>query len=82
MWKNTFDSCESDERITIDCPKDEEVGSIVNWGIGGGIPPDVSKRSTTVVPLLTVDAGSWEIKFSTRNFLRVAAAFDCEAVVI
>ena len=83
MWNEGLESCESEERMMMSCPKEKQFGFMLIvelcWGSS-----DVSTKSTFVVYFV---AGCWEelaigevgeklaIVFSTMSFFTVVSAF-------
>ena len=83
VWFEALEFCESEERMMMFCPKEEQFGFILIVGLCWG-SSDVSTKTTLVVSFV---AGCWRdlamgevgeklaIVFSTLNFFTVASAF-------
>ena len=75
VWNEGLEFCESEDRITMSCPNDEQFGFTVRVGVGCG-SSEVSTRSMIVFSFLAVDWGMYAIVCSTISFFTVASACD------
>ena len=73
VWKELLDSWESDESITISCPKVEQLGLMLS-GVCCSGSSEVSMRSMIVVSLgvvwcndLSVVGWMWDLKWPSRH---------------
>ena len=70
VWNDGQESCESEHRMMMSCPSDEQFGFMVRVGLSWG-SSDVSTKSTIVVSFV---AGGWGILATIMSFFTVASA--------
>ena len=75
VWNEWLECCESEDRITMSCPNDEQFGLTVRVGVGWG-SSEVSTRSMIVVSFVAVDWGMLAIVCSSISFFTIASACD------
>ena len=73
VWNEGLESCESEDRIMISFPNDEQFGFTVRFGLGWG-SSDVSTKSKVVVSFVAGDWGMLAIACSTMSIFTVASA--------